>query len=284
MDGGVYKGFRAAELEYQFNPRVSVPEFPQLAQRRSEKSRIIRHSVAHDLDVRYGDSPRQTLDVFPGFGGPVLIFIHGGYWRSGNKEDHCGFVPLFVERGATVALVEYDLCPSVTIGEIVRQIRTAVAWVFRNVARYGADPGRLYVCGHSAGAHLGAMALAHDWAGEGLPADVIKGAALTSGVYDLEVVMRISVNDQVRLTPELAREFDPFRNPPRCGCPVLVAVGGDEPTGWRQMSLDYFEFCRNRGVAAEFLVVPGANHYTVSDRMADPEDPLARAVLRQMGL
>ncbi|HWO41171.1 MAG TPA: alpha/beta hydrolase [Candidatus Eisenbacteria bacterium] len=282
----MYRGFRDDELEYQYNPRVSVPEYPALAKRRAEQSRAVRERSKAFLNVPYGDTARQVVDIFPADppGGPVLVYVHGGYWRGGGKDENCNFVPAFAGRGATVAIIEYDLCPQVTVSDIVRETRAALAWIYRNVRRYGGNPSRIHVCGHSAGAHLGAMALAHDWQTDGLPGDLIKGAALTSGVYDLEMVMRVSVNDEIRMTPELARENSPFLHPPRPVCPILVAVGGAEPKGWQQMSEDFFELCREQGANCEYLVVPGANHYTMSDHMADPESPLTRAIFQQMGV
>ena len=98
----VYRGFRQEEMEYQYNPRESVPEYPQLAKRRSEQARKVRESAKSWLGVAYGSSAREKLDIYPADqpGGPVLIYIHGGYWRSGNKEDNCNFVPVFTKRGA----------------------------------------------------------------------------------------------------------------------------------------------------------------------------------------
>jgi arylformamidase len=286
MDETVYKGFRQDEMEYQYNPRVSVPEYPQLAKVRSEQARKVRDSAKSWLNVPYGSSPRETLDIYAAdrAGGPVLIYIHGGYWRSGSKEDNCNFVPVFTQRGATVVLVEYDLCPQVTVSDIVRETRSAIAWVYRNVIRYGGDPSRLYLSGHSAGGHLTAMALAYEWEKEGLPKDWIKGAVATSGVYDLDMVRRISVQEQVRLTSEQAGENSPFIHPPLPICPVIVAVGGAEPKGWQQMSEDFFKLCEERGMACEYLIVPGANHYTMSEHLTNPDSPLTRAMLRQMRL
>jgi arylformamidase len=236
--------------------------------------------------VPYGSSPREKLDIYPADhpGGPVLVYIHGGYWRSGSKEDNCNFVPVFTERGASVVLVEYDLCPTVTVSDIVRQTRSAIAWVYRNILRYSGNPAKIYVSGHSAGGHLTAMALAHDWPSEGLPRDLIKGAVATSGVYDLDVVMRISVQEQVKLTPELAKENSPFHHPPLPVSPVIVAVGGAEPKGWQQMSEDFSKLCKERGLDCEYLIIPGANHYTMSEHLADADSPLAQAMLRQMNL
>jgi arylformamidase len=150
--------------------------------------------------------------------------------------------------------------------------------------RYSGNPSKLYVSGHSAGGHLTAMVLAHDWERVGLPRDLIKGAVATSGVYDLDMVMEISVNEQVRMTPQIARENSPFLHPPLSACPVIVAVGGAEPKGWQQMSEDYFKFCEERALDCQYLVVPGANHYTMSEHLADTASPLAQAMFKQMGL
>jgi len=281
-----YKGFRQDELEYQFNPRVSVPEFPELAKVRAALSRKVRDSAKSWLDVPYGKSPREKLDIYAADkpGGPVFVYLHGGYWRGGSKEDNCNFAPTLTARGATVVLVEYDLCPQVTVSGIVGETRSAIAWIFRNIAGYGGDPGKIHLAGASAGGHLTAMALANDWKKQDLPRDIIKGALAMSGVYDLDMVMRISVQEEVRLTPEMARENNPFLHPPLVRCPVLVAVGGAEPKGWQQMSEDYFNYCKARGLSVEYLVVPGANHYTVPEQFLDASSLLTQAALKQMML
>ena len=286
MSESVIRNFRHDELEYQYNPRVTVPEFPQLAEMRSAKSRQVRDSAKSWLNIAYGTSPRETLDIYAGekAGGPVLVYLHGGYWRSGSKEDNANFVPAFTQRGANVALIEYDLCPQVTVTDIVRQTRAAIAWVYRNIAAYGGDPAKFYVSGHSAGGHLTAMVLAHDWEKEAMPADFIKGAVAMSGVHDLDVVMRIGANEQIRMTPEIAEQNSPMRHPPRVACPLLVAVGAVEPEGWRQMSKDYFAFCQSRGLKAEYLEVPGANHYTMSEHLGDPSSPLVQAIFKLMAI
>jgi arylformamidase len=191
-------------------------------------------------------------------------------------------VPTFTKRGATVALVEYDLCPQVTVTDIVRQTRASIAWVAKNIMRYSGDPSRIFVSGHSAGGHLTAMALAHDWAKDGLPQNCIKGAVATSGVFDLDMVMKISVQQQVRMTPDIAKLNSPFLNPAKVNCPLVVAVGGAEPKGWQQMSEDYFNYAKQQGMNAEYLVVPGANHYTMAEKLLDETNPLTQAMIKQM--
>ena len=286
MSDLAYKGFRQDEMEYQYNPRVSVPEFPELAKIRAAQSRKVRDTANSWLNVPYGTSPREMVDIYAADKprGPVLIYIHGGYWRSGSKEDNCNFVPTFTKRGVTVVLVEYDLCPEVTVTDIVRQTRSSIAWVYKHIVLYGGNPTKLFLSGHSAGGHLTAMALAHDWTQERLPADLIKGAVATSGVYDLDMVMKISVQEQVRMTPEIAKQNSPFLTPPRVKCPLVVAVGAAEPERWQQMSKDYFEFCKQHGMNVEYLTEPDANHYTMSEHLLDAARPLTRAMIRQMGL
>ncbi len=281
-----YKGFRPDEMEYQYNPRESVPEFPELAKIRAAQAKKVRETAKSWLNIFYGSSPRETLDIYAAdkAGGPVLVYIHGGYWRSGSKEDNCNFVPTFTKRGATVVLVEYDLCPQVTVTDIVRQTRASIAWVGKNIMRYSGDPSKIFISGHSAGGHLTAMALANDWTHESLPQDCIKGAVATSGVYDLDMVMKISVQEQVRMTPEVAKLNSPFLNPPKVKCPLVVAAGGAEPNGWQQMSEDYFTYCKAQGMNAEYLIVPGANHYTMSEKLLDDTNPLTHAMIKQMSI
>ncbi|HEU4340160.1 MAG TPA: alpha/beta hydrolase [Candidatus Binatia bacterium] len=285
MSETVYKGFRREELEFQFNPQLSVPEYPQLSTERRQKSQRVRARVKFSGNVPYGDTPRQVMDIFPAgeTHAPVLLYVHGGYWRGGSKDDNCNFVDLFTERGVAVAVMEYDLCPQVTVRGIVREVRSAVAWSYRNISRYGGDPSRLYIAGHSAGAHLVAMALAHDWEQEGLPRNLVRGAVATSGVYDLDMVMHVSVNAEIRMTPELAQENSPYLNPPRPICPMLVGVGGAEPDGWQRMSREFFELCKEQGLECEYLVVPGANHYSMSSHLADPDSPLFKAIFKLIG-
>ncbi len=226
------------------------------------------------------------MDIFPSEkrGAPVFVHIHGGYWIGGGKNHNCHFVELFGRAGVTVALLEYDLCPDVTVTEIVRQARSAIAWIYKNISAYGGDPSKLYICGVSAGGHLVAMVLAHDWEKVGLPCDMIKGGVAISGVYDLDAVLYLDVNKQVKLNPASARENSPFLHPPLPHAPLIVAVGGDEAKGWKQMSQDLYRLCKERGVDCEYLEVPNAHHFMLASDLADSGSLLTRAIFRQMGL
>jgi arylformamidase len=282
----VYKNYTKAELELHFDPQKSVPDHSRWTEERNLKSREIRKSLKSFLDVAYGDSPRERMDIFAAArpNAPVLLYFHGGYWRSGSKDQNCHFAELFVKAGATVAVVEYDLCPSVMVTDIVRQARASVTWTYKNISHYSGDPSKIFISGLSAGGHLVAMALAHDWEKEGLPRDLIKGATAISGVYDLDAVLHLDVNQEIRLTPESARENSPLLHPPLPATPLIVAAGGAEPRGWQEQSENLFALCKARGVLCESIVIPGAHHYSIGLQLADPQSPLTRAMFKQMGL
>jgi arylformamidase len=282
----LYKNYTLSELEYHFNPQNAVANHASWSEKRNAASAANRKKLKGFLDVSYGASPREKLDIFPAekTGAPVLVYFHGGYWRSGGKEQNAHFAELFVARGATVVVAGYDLAPSVTVTEIVRQARSAIAWVYRNISKYGGDPAKLHIAGISAGGHLVAMALANDWQKEGLPRDIIKGATAITGVYDLDAVLHIAVNQEIRLTPEAARENSPLLHPPRPGAPLIVAVGGAEPEGWRRQSQDFFNLCRERGIDCQFIEIPGGHHYSMGLELMDASSPLTRAILKQIGL
>ena len=274
------------EIELEFNPRATAKNVEERTAAYADASAATRARLECTLDVRYGPGEKETLDIFPAVDpdAPVHLFIHGGYWRAMDKSNYSFIADAFHPAGAVTVLVNYDLCPTVTLDTIVAQTMRSIAWTFRNIAEYGGDPNRLYVSGNSAGGHLTAMALAHDWEAEGLPGDIIKGAIPVTGVFDCEPVPDITVNELVRLDRETARRLSPLRNPPRRALPILVAVGGAEPRLWIGMSKDYAALCREHGLECEYMELPGHDHFDIARAVGDAQSPLARAMLRMMGL
>ena len=195
-----WRNLHAEELEVQFNPRRAVPDFEAYQAANAARSAEIRARLEARLDLAYGDGPLQTLDVFPaaaaagGGAAPVHVFFHGGYWRAQDKANFAFVAEHLVAQGICTVVANYDLCPAVTLDGVVAAARRAIAWTFAHAGEFGADPARLTLSGSSAGAHLQAMALAHDWPGEGLPADLIKGAVPITGIYDPEPARHVSVN------------------------------------------------------------------------------------------
>ena len=204
-----------AILDAQYNLRAAVPEHLTYFARYEAESAALRARWSGRLDLSYGPTPRQAIDLFlpdtPG--APLLVFIHGGYWQSRDRKDFSFVAGPLVERGAAVALIGYDIAPTVRMDAIVAQIRTGLAWLWRHAPDHGCDAARFYLAGHSAGGHLAAMALATQWPTFGLPEDVIKGVCAISGVFDLEPIRLCYLNEVVGLDADEARRNSPIHQP-----------------------------------------------------------------------
>ncbi len=271
----------AISLESQMNPRVAVPDFQAYLDNAAARSLAVRRSIPCVLDVRYGDGPLQTLDVFSARGEnlPVHVFIHGGFWRGLDKDIYSEIAQPIVASGAIAMLVNYDLCPAVSLDDIVQQILASVAWIYRQAPRYGGDPDRISLSGHSAGAHLAAVCLCHDWASEGLPMNLIKAVILVSGIYDLASVPLLSVNEEIQLTADQAHRNSVMAAEPRARCRALVIAGAEEPQLWSQQSSDYAQALMRAGLATRYLEVPNEHHFSITDRLAQADHPLTKAML-----
>jgi arylformamidase len=277
----------AAYYESAYNPRLAVPEFASHFERWRRKAKEARDALSGYLDVPFGPHPMQKMDIFraKGRSRALLLFIHGGYWRALDKSDHSFVAVPFVERGVTVALINYALCPAVHVQDIVLQVLQGCAWAYRNGNNFGAPDGKLFVAGHSAGGHLTAMALAAQWPkfAPDLPNKVVQAGLSLSGVFDVEPIMHTpSINVDVRLTPGEVKRVSPVLLPPATDAPLYTAVGGKEQEGFHHQH----QLIRQRWkVAAKAdLPCPDDNHFTILDRFADPGSAPFKGALRMMGL
>jgi arylformamidase len=268
--------------EREYNARAAIPEHPQIFARWAEHSAATRRLRACLIDLPFGETAGERLDLFPARSdsAPLLVFIHGGYWRSLDKSDFSWLAPPFVNHGIAVALLNYGLAPKTPIEEIVLQMLRAHAWLYRNGDRLGFDPSRIYVAGHSAGAHLTAMMMAALWPvyAADLPADLVKGGLAVSGIYDLEPLLHAPfVAADLQLTPKRARLLSPARIPAATDRPLYTAVGALESSEFRrQTSLIGEAWPRN---LARQVPMPGLHHLNVIDELANPASPLFDAAL-----
>lgn len=246
------------ELERQFNPRVTVPDFQQYLDRAAAASRQARATYPALLDVRYGPGPRQLVDIFPAEDpeAPALVFVHGGFWRALSKDAFSGLAGALRPQGITTVLVGYDLCPTVTLDALVDEITDAIAWSQTSLVSQGLRPRRLVLAGTSAGAHLIAMALSRR------SVQSIDGVCLVSGIYDLAPVLRISVNTDIQLDESSARRNSPLHFLPRLHSPIVVAVGALESDAWRQQSAAMAKHCIDCGTDTRFVELPAAHHFS----------------------
>ncbi|MDN2564851.1 alpha/beta hydrolase [Aquibium sp. A9E412] len=269
----------ADELEYQFNPQHSVADFQSFQVHRSAVSRVCRETMTAHLDVAYGPGALHKVDIFPaGEGAPVHMFFHGGYWRTQDKANFAFIARDLVPRGITLVVVNYDLCPAVTLDAVSASAREAVAWCHGHIAAYGGDPQRISLSGNSAGAHLCSIALATDWRARGLPGDLVKGTVMISGIFDPAPARLISVNAELSLSEETVRANDTERLPPQTEALNYVFAGGREPWAWVDQSFRYSAHLRRHGQDPEVHVLPGYHHFNIMDQYLEPASPIARAV------
>jgi arylformamidase len=270
----------AAEfVEREYNLRAAFPDHPQWFSRWAEESAAARERLGGHLDVRYGSGPKQTMDLFPAANPRgALLFIHGGYWRALDKSEHSFVAPAFVAEGIGVAVVNYDLCPDVSIGRIVEEAREAVAWLRREGARHGVPAERLVLGGHSAGGHLVAMLLATDWRARGVSSTTIAGAVAVSGVFDLEPLVQVSFNVDLKLDRTRAHQLSPINFAPHVNAPLLLAAGEGETSEFIRQSWllwEHWAECHPRGMHGP-LFVPERHHFSVLSELADAKSPLVR--------
>jgi len=252
-----------------------VADLPGLFARRAAAADAALGAFACQRGVRYGDGEGETLNIFPaGAGAPVMVFIHGGFWKSLDADLFSFLAPGFVPAGAALVVIDYPLMPRVRLGEIVAACERAVAWTIRHAAEFGGDPDRVHVSGNSAGGHLVAELLDR-------PAcAAVRGGTAISGVFDLEPVTRSFQNADLLLTADEISHLSPLRRETAIDRPLIVAVGEEETAEFHRQSHAFAAQCGTKA-----MVVPETDHITILlDALAVPGNPLNAAVLAQMGL
>lgn len=259
----------------EYNNRARIADGDEILARMARgsagyRARVLTRRPA-DLNLRYGATTRQIIDLFRADGGgdaPLAVFIHGGFWRSLDPTHFSQVAKGLNGRGIDVALAGYDLCPQVTIGQIVEEMRQACLYLW---TRFGK---RLLVLGHSAGGHLAAALFATDWEQHGAPADLVPVATGISGVYELAPLIHTPMNEDFHLTESEARRQSPLYWRPPAGRPFDVIVGDAESSEFLRQSRVIAETWGKAGAQTRFEAIPGTNHFTVIDAMPDPQSAM----------
>lgn len=276
----VYLSYSQGELDDQYNQRSLVPDTTIYRHHKRVRSKWVQTHFKGIYDVAYGSSPDEILDIFPADhpGGPCLLFLHGGAWKNGHKDDSSYVAEHFVPKGVNVIIVNFSLVPSVRLREQVRQAREAVSWVCKNATSFGGNPDAVYVTGHSSGGHLTGMMAVTEWSSSGL----LKGAAAFSGMFDLEPVQLSWRNSYLRLTREEALSLSPIRMIPDNPMPIVVGCGTGELQEFQRQSREFAKAWRDRGYSCVELVFEGLNHHEVQELYSDPNGSMVKAVCELM--
>jgi len=278
-----------AELDAAYDQIKYAPNLPQITKRYATNSDAVRARLGAPRRYSYGSSAIEALDVYvtKRANAPINIFIHGGAWRGGLARDSGYAAELFVHAGAHYVVPDFInvLEAGGNLMAMAEQVRRAVAWVCRNAQSFGGDASRIYVSGHSSGAHLAGVVLTTDWRRElGLAADLVKGGLCCSGLFDLKPVRLSFRSSYVKFTDEIEQALSPQRHLDKLNAPLVLAYGTLETPEFQRQSRDFAAAVKDAGKPVELLVGEGYNHFEMPETLANPYGLLGRAVLAQMKL
>lgn len=270
----------AIDYTKEYDNRARVPEHPQIFARWEAEGAAYRAaSPKAELGISYGPSPRQTIDFFPGrdasADAPLAMFIHGGWWRSLSPASFSQMAKGVNAHGVSVAVVGYDLAPTVSIAQITEQMRAAALYLWR------AHKKHFVAYGHSAGGHLSACLVATDWQtlDPKAPSDLVPAGYGISGVYDTGKLLTTPLNADLKLTEQTARECSPLFWPVPSGRTFDAVVGGIESSEFLRQSKDFAEAWGQDNVETRYEAIDGANHFTVLDPLTDANSAMTKRIV-----
>jgi arylformamidase len=277
------------ELDDAYDQAAYAANRDQVLKRIAANSAAVRARLGEPKRVAYGTTAIEALDLYTTRqpNAPINVHIHGGAWRGGLAKDSAAPAEMFVNAGAHFAVLDFInvIEAGGSLMPMAEHVRRGVAWVYKNASSFGGDPQRLYVSGFSSGGHLGGVVLITDWAGEfGLPKDIVKGAVLGSGMYDLKPVRLSARSKYVRFTDEMEQALSTQRHIERINCPVILVHGTHDTPEFQRQSRDFAAALKAAGKPVELRIGDGYNHFELLETLANPYGVLGRAALEQMRL
>ena len=275
-------------LDDAYDQLVYAPNRDQVHKRNEFNSDRVRARLGAPKRLSYGSKPIEQLDLFATSkpNAPINVFIHGGAWRARQVKDYAFLAEIIVRAGGHWIGLDFDGVEG-TKGDLLPmadQVRRGVAWVYKNAKSFGGDPSRIYVSGQSSGAHLAGNIVTTDWEDYGVPADVVKGALLCSGMYDLKPVRLSKRSEYVAFTDEAEEKLSSQRRLDRLNCPVIVAYGTYETPEFQRQNREFAAAVNAAGKPVTLLVAEGYNHFEIAEAIGNPLSLLGAAVLEQMKL
>lgn len=277
-------------LDDAYDQEVYAPNRDQIVARRHANSARVLQIIGAPQRVAYGTSEIEKLDIYRSLRNPakapVNIFVHGGAWRRNKAADYAVQAEAFIRAGAHYVIPDFINVDHAggSLFPMVEQVKRAIVWVYRNAASFGGDPDRIYLSSHSSGSQIGGCMVTTDWQAESLPRDLIKGALLASGMYDLRPVRLSKRSAYVKFTDAMEEELSAQRHLARLHAPLILAHGTRETPEFQRQTRDFAAAVKAAGKPVELLVGEGYNHFELLETMANPYGLLGRAALAQMKL
>jgi arylformamidase len=276
------------ELDDAYDQNVYAFNSRNIDARRTANNEIVRAIIGNSTRASYGSAAVEGIDIFrtAKAGSPSVLFIHGGAWRGGRSSQAPYIAEPFIKAGANFLSLDFSNALE-TKGDLfamVDQLRRAVAWTFRNTKSFGGDPERLYLIGHSSGAHLGGCLVTTDWTKLGLPQTVFKGALLGSGIYDLKPVRLSKRSRYLNVTDETEDALSPIRHVGLVRTPLTLTHGSLETPEFQRQSREFYAAVKAAGKPITLLVGTGYNHYETQETLANPYGFMGRPALQMVGI
>lgn len=283
----VWMDMDQVELDAAYDQTVYAPMIGQIQKRFATSSETTRARLGAPKRLAYGPTPVEALDLYPAkqANAPIFIFIHGGAWLRGEAKDYGFPADLFVNAGVNFIALDFIAVGAANgdIGPMAEQVRRAIAWVYKNAAGFGGDTKRFYVGGHSSGGHLCGVALVTDWQKDfGLPADMVTGGLLMSGLFDLKAVRLSKRSSYVKFTDDMEQAMSSQRQIDRLRAPIIVTYGSNETPEFQRQSRDFAAAVKAAGKPVELIAAPSFNHFEMCESLGNPYGPNGLAALELM--
>jgi arylformamidase len=276
------------ELDNAYDQAVYAPNQPLVHARLAAANKRALARIGQPQRFQYGGSEIESVDVYrsKAANAPINVYIHGGAWRNGRSADFALNAEPVVNAGGHSVVVDFHNIDDVAgnLMTMATQVRSAVAWVYKNADKFGGDASRIYVTGHSSGGHLSGCVVTADWQEFGLPKDVVKAAVLASGMYDLKPVRLSKRSKYVNFTDEIEQELSAIRHLDRLNCPIIVAYGTQETPEFQRQAREFAAAVKAAGKPVQLVVGEGYNHFEIRETLTSPYGLLGRLVLEQMKL
>ncbi|HVG16076.1 MAG TPA: alpha/beta hydrolase [Chitinophagaceae bacterium] len=284
----IYKDYDQDALDRQYNNRLNVPHFATYLDRWELLSRETEKILPCIKDLRYGEHPRERLDVYlsPFPNAITLVFIHGGYWQMFDKTSFQFIARAFQPYGLTTVLINYPLAPANTLDEQVFSCRKAIVWLHQNLSRFNGNSNEIFVAGHSAGGHLAAMLMETSWAhfDLNLSVDLVKGTVAISGIFNLIPIRLSYLNTVLNIDREAAIRNSPVHIETVKSSSLILAVGNEESAEFNDQSNEMYSYRIARDSPVKLLHMPHQNHFSILETMLDQKSPLSVAIREMMNI